>query len=252
VIPVLTFSLEFWRAPAETLELWSDAFIDPKSNDAAYDGNSPDDFIDGIATAPGTAAIAAVMQPTMEQLMNPAQMNETAPEKFQVKFETSKGTFLVDVTRAWSPNGADRFYNLIKNSLYNDCRFFRVVENFMVQFGINGDPNISKAWRTANIPDDRPNQSNKRGFITFATAGPNTRTTQLFINFADNSFLDKQGFTPFGKVVKGMDVVDSINSEYGEQPNQGLIQAQGNAYLEKSFPNLDFIQSATIVASETA
>jgi len=184
--------------------------------------------------------------------MNPAQMNETAPEKFQVRFETSKGDFIVDVTRAWSPNGADRFYNLVKNNLYNDCRFFRVVENFMVQFGINGDPDVSKLWRMANIPDDRPGQSNARGFITFATAGPNTRTTQLFINFADNSFLDRQGFTPFGKVTKGMDVVDSISSQYGEQPNQGLIQSQGNAYLEKSFPDLDYIRLATIVSPEAA
>jgi peptidyl-prolyl cis-trans isomerase A (cyclophilin A) len=138
----------------------------------------------------------------------------------------------------------------VKNSLYNDCRFFRVVDGFMVQFGINGDPGISKLWRLANIPDDSPNQSNKRGFITFATAGPNTRTTQLFINFADNSFLDRQGFTPFGKVSSGMDVVDSIHSGYGEQPNQGVIQAQGNAYLKKEYPDLDYIRTTTILGSE--
>ena len=179
--------------------------------------------------------------------MNPAQLNETAPENFQVKFDTSKGEFIVDVTRAWSPNGADRFYNLVKNGLYDNCRFFRVVENFMVQFGINGDPKISKAWRTANIPDDKSNQSNSRGHITFATAGPNTRTTQLFINFVDNSFLDSQGFTPFGKVTTGMNVVDSIYSKYGEGPNQGQIQMEGNSYLDKAFPNLDYIKSATIV-----
>ncbi len=180
--------------------------------------------------------------------MNPAQLNETAPDQFQVKFDTSKGEFIVDVTRAWSPNGADRFYNLVKNGLYDNCRFFRVVEDFMVQFGINGDPAISKLWRMANIPDDRPNQSNKRAYITFATAGPNTRTTQLFINFADNSFLDRQGFTPFGKVTQGMEIVDSIYSGYGEQPNQGLIQSQGNAYLEKSFPDLDYVKSTTIIS----
>ena len=185
----------------------------------------------------------------MESHMNPAQLNETAPENFQVKFDTSKGEFIVDVTRSWSPNGADRFYNLVKNGLYNNCRFFRVVENFMVQFGINGNPNTSKLWRNANIPDDSSDQSNKRGFITFATAGPNTRTTQLFINFANNSFLDSQGFTPFGKVTQGMDIVDSIYSGYGEEPHQGLIQTQGNEYLEKSFPNLDYIKSTSIVSA---
>jgi peptidyl-prolyl cis-trans isomerase A (cyclophilin A) len=183
--------------------------------------------------------------------VKPAELNETAPEKFQARFETSSGEFTMDVTRAWSPNGADRFYNLVKNGLYNDCRFFRVVSGFIVQFGINGDPELSSVWRNANIPDDKPQgqnkQSNSRGMITFATAGPNTRTTQLFINFGNNSFLDSQGFTPFGKVSQGMDVVDAINAEYGESPNQMQIQTQGNAYLQKSFPNLDYIKSATIV-----
>ena len=188
----------------------------------------------------------------MEQFMNPAQMNETAPEQFQVKFDTTKGEFIVDVTRAWSPNGADRFYNLVKNGYYDNCRFFRVVDNFIVQFGINGDPGISKMWRAANIPDDGASQSNTRGSVTFATAGKNTRTTQLFINFGNNAFLDSQGFTPFGKVAQGMDIVDSIENKYGEQPNQGLIQSQGNAYLEKSFPDLDFIKSATIVPLQAA
>ena len=203
-----------------------------------------------LAVAPGPAVAQGGAKPNMEKLMNPAQMNETAPEKFQVKFETSKGDFIVDVTRAWAPNGADRFYNLVKNGFYSDCRFFRVVKNFMVQFGINGDPKVSRVWREANIPDDHLKQSNLRGYVTFATAGPNTRTTQLFINFGDNSFLDKQGFTPFGKVSKGMNVVDSINNEFGEKPNQGQIQMEGNAYLQKAFPTLDYIKSATIVPAE--
>jgi peptidyl-prolyl cis-trans isomerase A (cyclophilin A) len=184
------------------------------------------------------------------KLMNPAQLTEAAPEKYQVKFDTSKGEFIVDVTRSWSPNGADRFYNLVKNGFYDKCRFFRVVKNFMVQFGINGDPKFSRVWRAANIPDDKPKQSNLRGYITFATAGPNSRTTQVFINFKDNAFLDSQGFSPFGKVSKGMDVVDAINGEYGEKPEQGQIQMQGNAYLEKAFPNLDFIKAATIVPAK--
>ncbi len=199
------------------------------------------------AIAPGTAAGQEGAKPNREKLMNPAQLNETAPAKFQAKFDTSKGEFTIEVTRAWSPNGADRFYNLVKSGFYDNCRFFRVVENFMVQFGINGDPKISSVWRRANIQDDKSKESNSRGYITFATAGPNTRTTQLFINFKDNSFLDSQGFTPFGKVVKGMNVVDSIYNKYGEKPDQGRIQTEGNAYLEKTFPNLDYIKSITIV-----
>lgn len=207
------------------------------------------------AVALGSAADPQT-KPNMEKLMNPAQLNETAPDKFQAKFETSKGEFLVEVTRAWAPNGADRFYNLVKNGYYNDCRFFRVIDNFMVQFGINGDPKLNAVWSQARIKDDPVKQSNDRGYITYAMAGPNTRTTQLFINFRNNAGLDGQGFAPFGKVVKGMDVVDSIYSGYGEGapsgkgPAQHLIQQQGNAYLEKNFPKLDYIKSATIVTPE--
>jgi peptidyl-prolyl cis-trans isomerase A (cyclophilin A) len=200
-----------------------------------------------IAAAPQPAAAQA----NTEKLMNPAQLNEKAPDKFQVKFDTSKGEFTVEVTRAWAPNGADRFYNLVKNGFYDNCRFFRVVENFMVQFGINGNPKLSSVWRAAQIKDDPSKQSNGRGYITFAMAGPNTRTTQLFINFKDNSFLDTQGFSSFGKVIKGMNVVDSIYNKYGEKPNQQNIQMQGNAYLEKDFPNLDYIKSTTIVPEES-
>jgi peptidyl-prolyl cis-trans isomerase A (cyclophilin A) len=181
--------------------------------------------------------------------MNPAQLTETAPETFQAKFETTKGEFIVEVTREWSPNGADRFFNLVKNGLYDGCRFFRVVEGFIVQFGINGNPEVSKIWRSANIPDDKRGQSNQPGTVTFATAGPNTRTTQLFINFGNNSFLDSQGFTPFGKVSKGIEVVEAITSEYGERPNQGQIQTRGNEYLTEQFPNMDYIKTASIVAA---
>jgi peptidyl-prolyl cis-trans isomerase A (cyclophilin A) len=182
--------------------------------------------------------------------MNPAQLNETAPEKFQAKFDTSKGEIIIEVTRAWAPNGADRFYNLVKNGYYDNCRFFRVVENFMVQFGINGDPKLNTVWRMARIQDDKVKQSNDRGFVTYAMAGPNTRTTQLFINFRNNAGLDSQGFSPFGKVKKGMDVVDSIYNKYGEKPDQGRIQMEGNAYLEKNFPSLDYIKSAAILPAE--
>jgi peptidyl-prolyl cis-trans isomerase A (cyclophilin A) len=181
-------------------------------------------------------------------LKNPASLNETAPATYRVNFDTSAGAFVVEVHRDWAPIGADRFYNLVKNGFYDGCRFFRVVPNFMVQWGINGDPAIQAVWRgaAANMKDDPTKESNKRGYITFATAGPNTRTTQVFINFKDNSFLDKQGFAPFGQVTTGLDVVDKITSQYAEKPNQGTIQTQGNAYLEKEFPKLDYIKKATI------
>jgi peptidyl-prolyl cis-trans isomerase A (cyclophilin A) len=186
-------------------------------------------------------------------LSNPATLNQQAPAVYKAKFDTSKGTFVVEVNRDWAPNGADRFYNLVSNGFYDNARFFRVIDGFMVQFGINGDPNLSAVWRNANIKDDPVKQSNARGTVTFATAGPNTRTTQVFINFGDNAGLDGQGFSPFGKVVSGMEVVDSLYSGYGEGaphgngPDQGGIQQYGNAYLQKSFPKLDYIEKATIV-----
>ena len=186
-------------------------------------------------------------------LSNPASLNEKAPAVYKVKFDTSKGNFVIEVHRDWAPNGADRFYNLVKNGFYNDARFFRVISDFMVQFGINGNPKVSQVWQDANIPDDQPKQSNTRGMVTFATAGPNTRTTQVFINFGNNASLDDQGFSPFGEVTSGMDVVDSLYAGYGEGspkghgPNQGIVQSLGNAYLEKAFPKLDYIKTATIV-----
>ena len=184
---------------------------------------------------------------------DPDKLKEKSPESFKVKFETTKGNFTVEVTRSLSPNGADRFYNLVRSGYFKDVAFFRVIPGFMCQFGIHGDPKISAAWRKAQIPDDPVKGSNTRGAITFATGGPNTRTTQLFISFGDNNRLDNSGFSPFGKVTEGMDVVDKINGEYGEGapagrgPNQGRIQAEGNAYLKKDFPNLDYIKSATVV-----
>lgn len=181
-------------------------------------------------------------------LKNPAALKDKAPETFKADFELNNGKhFVIEVHRAWSPNGADRFYNMVKNGYFDGCRFFRVVPDFMVQFGIHGDPSISAPWRAARIADDPVKQSNKRGYVTFATAGPNTRTTQIFVNFKDNSFLDSQGFSPFGQVITGMDVVDSIYSADGERPDQTQVQAQGNAYLTKSFPKLDSVKKATIV-----
>ena len=185
-------------------------------------------------------------------LTNPASLNAKAPATYKVKLDTSKGVFVVEVHRDWAPNGADRFYNLVKNGFYNDTRFFRVISGFMVQFGINGDPKLSQVWRDANIKDDPVKASNMRGNITFATAGTDTRTTQVFINFGNNAGLDDQGFAPFGQVISGMEVVDSLYSGYGEGapqghgPNQGVVQSMGNAYLEKAFAKLDYVKTATI------
>ncbi|MDR3721356.1 MAG: peptidylprolyl isomerase [Candidatus Acidoferrales bacterium] len=181
-------------------------------------------------------------------LLHPATLNAKAPEVFQAKFVTTKGDFVVEVTRAWAPLGADRFYNLVKHGFFTDAAFFRNLPGFMVQFGLSADPEVNKVWHNANIKDDPGKQSNAPGMITFATAGPNTRTTQLFINFGNNTFLDSQGFSPFGKVISGMDVVQKLYSGYGERPDQGSITNQGKAYLDKNFPNLDSIKSAAIVA----
>jgi peptidyl-prolyl cis-trans isomerase A (cyclophilin A) len=203
----------------------------------------------------GTLLGGVLAQPAFAQsgnIGNPAALNEQAPPVYKARFETSKGAFVIEVRRDWAPNGADRFYNLVKNGFYDDTRFFRVVSGFMVQFGINGNPTIAAPWRTATIMDDSVKQSNKRGYITFATAGPNSRTSQVFINFADNSGLDRQGFSPFGRVISGMNVVDSLFSDYGEGapsgrgPEQGRIQREGNVYLKKEFPNLDYVKKATI------
>jgi peptidyl-prolyl cis-trans isomerase A (cyclophilin A) len=197
-------------------------------------------------------ALVLAAPASAQNLANPAALNEPAPATYKVQFDTSKGPFVVEVHRDWAPNGADRFYNLVKNGFFDNDRFFRVVTGFMVQFGINGDPKLSSVWREARIKDDPVKQSNARGFITFATAGPNTRTTQVFINFADNSMLDSQGFAPFGKVVSGMNVVDALYADYGEGaprgrgPAQDRIQREGNAYLTAEFANMDYIKKATI------
>jgi peptidyl-prolyl cis-trans isomerase A (cyclophilin A) len=207
-----------------------------------------------VTQKPATAK-PATAKPASAALRNPAALKEAAPATFNVNFVTTAGSFVVQVTRAWAPKGADRFYNLVKHGYYNDSRFFRVVPNFMVQFGINGDPKLQDVWREANIADDPVTQSNKRGFVTFAKRNaPNSRSTQVFINFKDNSGLDGQGFAPFGQVISGMEVVDKINAEYGEEPDQGRIQFEGNAYLAKEFPRLTVMKSVTIArpASATA
>ena len=189
----------------------------------------------------------------METLKNPDKATEKAPETFKVKFATTKGSFTLEVNRAWSPLGADRFYNLVKTGFFTDLAFFRVIEGFMVQFGIHGDPAVAAAWRGARIKDDPVVESNKKGYISYAMAGPDTRTTQFFINYGDNTRLDGMGFSPFGKVTEGMDVVESIYSGYGEGapsgmgPDQGGVQMKGNAYLKKDFPKMDYILSAQLL-----
>jgi peptidyl-prolyl cis-trans isomerase A (cyclophilin A) len=200
-----------------------------------------------------TVLALVVAAPAMsQQLANPAALTEQAPPVYKAKFDTSKGAFVIEVHRDWAPLGADRFYNLVKNGFFDNVRFFRVVSGFMVQFGINGDPNLSTKWREARIRDDAVKQSNTRGMVTFATAGPNTRTTQVFINFADNSQLNGMGFAPFGQVTSGMNVVDALYSGYGEGaprgsgPDQGRLQQEGNAYLMKEFGKMDFVKKATI------
>ena len=183
---------------------------------------------------------------------NPA-FSAQAPDSFRAKFETSAGDFVIAVHRRWAPLGADRFYNLVRSGYYDDVRFFRVISGFMVQFGIHGDPSVAAAWRDRRIADDPVRRTNLRSFVSFATAGPGTRTTQVFINFGSNDQLDGMGFAPFGQVVEGMDVVDKLYAGYGEGaprgrgPDQGRLQAEGNAYLQRAFPRMDYIKRATIV-----
>lgn len=209
-----------------------------------------------IAVALALAALAFLPVEVAAQapsLKTPASLKEQAPPTYKVKFDTSVGVFVIQVNRAWAPLGADRFYNLVKNGFYDEARFFRAISGFMVQFGINGDPAVSAAWRSARIGVDPVKQSNKSMYITFAMGGsPDTRTTQVFINYGNNANLDAMGFAPFGEVIEGKDVVNKIHTGYGEGaprgrgPDQGRTQAEGNSYLMKDFPKLDFIKKATI------
>jgi peptidyl-prolyl cis-trans isomerase A (cyclophilin A) len=186
-------------------------------------------------------------------LTDPSQATKEAPDEFKVKVHTTKGDFVIAVHKKWAPKGADRFYNLVDIGFFDDAAFFRAIDGFMVQFGISGYPAVNEAWKQSDIQDDPVSQSNKRGYVTFATRGENTRTTQLFINYKDNGNLDKMGFAPFGEVVEGMEVVDKLYKGYGEGaprgrgPSQGKLQKMGNAYLKADFPKLDYIESMEIV-----
>jgi peptidyl-prolyl cis-trans isomerase A (cyclophilin A) len=169
-----------------------------------------------------------------------------APDSFRVAFETSRGNFVVEVKRAWAPKGADRFYDLVAQDFFTENRFFRVLPGFIAQFGVNNDRKVNDAWEAKPLADDPVVQKNVRGTIVFASDGPNSRTHQLFINLKDNGNLDKDGFSPFGRVVEGMSVVDSIYSGYGESPSYHLIATLGNSYLTRMFPKLDFIKTAKL------
>jgi peptidyl-prolyl cis-trans isomerase A (cyclophilin A) len=187
---------------------------------------------------------------TNAALKDPSKLNEKAPATFKVKFVTTQGEFIVEATRAWSPLGVDRFYNLVKNGYFDGVKFFRVVSGFVVQFGIHGDPAIAKKWLEANINDEPVKGTNTRGFLTYAKSGaPNSRSVQLFINLGDNHQLDTMGFAPFAKVTKGMEVVDKLYSGYADQPTarQGEIADGGNKFLDQNYPKLDSIKTAVIM-----
>lgn len=187
------------------------------------------------------------------KLLEPFDAIEKAPELYKVKLETTRGAVVLEIHRDWAPRGADRFYNLVKLGYFEEIGFFRAIDKFMVQFGIHGNPTVSSAWKTAPIKDDPRTQPNARGTISFANRGPDTRTTQVFINYTDHPQLDQMGFAPFGKVVEGMDVIDSLYTGYGEGapqgtgPNQRNIEREGNAYLKKRFPKLDWLTKAALV-----
>ena len=204
----------------------------------------------------GTAAAVAValaaashVLAAPEKLATPAKLTAQAPERFRARFDTTKGTIVIEVRREWSPHGADRFYNLVKNGYFDGVKFFRVVPGFVVQWGIHGDPSIATKWLKATIPDDPVKQSNKRGFVTYAKSGaPDSRSVQMFINLVDNGRLDGMGFAPFGDVTEGMDVVDKLHGGYAEGLTklQGRIAQDGNDFLEKNYPELDGIKKASI------
>lgn len=227
---------------ADSTETTEEATPETTENDTAADGETSEEG----------AAAAATEAPA--ELLDPSKATETAPDKYDVKFETTAGEFIINVDRSLAPKGADRFYNLVKLGYYDDVAFFRVIDGFMAQFGIHGSPQVNKVWREARIQDDPVKESNTRGMVSFATAGPNTRTVQLFINFKDNKNLDGMGFAPIGSVDdQGMEVVDSLYKGYGEGaprgrgPSQGRMQAEGNSYLKADFPELDYIKKASIV-----
>ncbi len=220
-----------------------------------------------LAQTPGTPqhpthapATHAAPAPAFDRaLLTPSLLTRKAPDTYEVKFVTTKGAFVVTVTRAWAPNGADRFYNLVRHHYYDNASFFRAIQGFMVQFGLSAYPEVNRVWEDANIADDPVKQSNVAGYITYAqTSAPNSRSTQVFINLADNSRLDSERFAPFGQVTEGMDVVNQLYTGYGEGapdgngPTQDAVASKGRAYLDKNYPKLDSIKTATLVLPAAA
>jgi peptidyl-prolyl cis-trans isomerase A (cyclophilin A) len=202
----------------------------------------------------GAADSAAKAEPDVAPaLLDPDSATAEAPAEYKVEVTTKKGKFVLAIHREWAPLGADRFYNLVKIGYYDDLAFFRVVDGFMVQFGMHANPKVTKAWKPARIADDPPTQKNKKGTISFANSGKNTRTTQVFINFNDNTPLDSMGFAPFGEVVEGMNIVERLHKGYGDGPPSGSgpdqreIERNGNEYLKRRFPELDYIQTARVL-----
>ena len=189
-------------------------------------------------------------------LLRPELLKAQAPAEYKVLFSTTRGDFMLTIHRAWAPLGADRFYNLVRHHFYDNATFFRVIPGFVVQFGISAYPAVNKVWKDARIKDDPVTQSNRRGYITYATSGPNSRTTQVFINFVDNKRLDSMGFAPFGEVDgQGMNVVEMMYEGYGEGapqgagPDQEQIQTKGKPYLDKGWPKLDHINTARLITA---
>ena len=218
--------------------------------------SAPKSSSQGTATKKAATSGTATTHPSYDHaLLHPALLKDKAPDTYVVKFVTTRGDFTITVNRAWAPLGADRFYNLVKHHFYDNAVVFRAVPNFVTQFGISSYPAVSTAWKKTEIKDDPVTQSNKKGSIVFATAGPNTRTTQVFINLKDNTFLDKTGFAPFGTVDgDGMKVVEMFYDQYGDNAgiDQDQIEKTGKPYLDKSFPKLDVIKSATIISPAPA
>jgi peptidyl-prolyl cis-trans isomerase A (cyclophilin A) len=203
---------------------------------------------EGATTA--TPAAASAPQPTSIEGFEEIAWVETAPETYRVKFDTTAGSFIIECNGKWSEQGSKRFYELCKMGFFDNSGFFRVIHGFMVQFGLAADPKMTAQFANKNLRDEPVRKSNQKGLISFATSGPNTRTTQVFINYGDNANLDEMGFTPFGEVIVGMENVEKITDEYGEKPSQGSIKQQGTDYLKQNFPNLDFINKVTLVQAK--
>jgi peptidyl-prolyl cis-trans isomerase A (cyclophilin A) len=202
-----------------------------------------------LFSAVQAATMADAAAQTAAKLKDPAALTEQTPATYRARFETSQGVFVIEAHRDWAPNGADRFYNLVKNGFYDNARFFRVLSGFMVQFGLNGDPEVQRPWSSAGLPDEPAKQSNTRGIVSFAReSSPNSRYTMVFINYKDNSYLDSEGFPPFGQVIAGMDVVEKLYGGYGRAnvPDQRRILSEGNAYLAAEYPKLDFIKRVRV------